>query len=470
MTETPKSPETPEPPSQARPIPEPTQQHETQPLPPVPAVPPAPATPDAAVGSSDATPPYDPWIPQESATEFAAPYEPAPGGGFGSGGPDVLGGPGRSERPRRRRGVTALVAVALVAGLVGGGIGAGVTHALGNDKTSTVISSLAGTPSVNTASNLTNGSVEQVAAQVLPSVVSITVNVQNGVGEGSGVILSSDGLILTNNHVVAEVSSGGQMTVTFNNGKTVDATVVGTDPTSDLAVIRATGVSGLTPATLGSSSSLVVGQPVVAIGSPLGLQGTVTSGIVSALNRPVSTSESNSSSSSQNTVLNAIQTDAAINPGNSGGPLVNLAGQVVGINSAIASLGSSSPFGGGSSQSGSIGVGFSIPIDQARPIADQLIATGHAKHPVLGVSVQDATSSGLNGGAKIVSVTSGGPAATAGLKAGDIVTMVNDQEIANSDALVATIRAQHAGEKITVTYTRNGATATATVTLSESSS
>ena len=239
------------------------------------------------------------------------------------------------------------------------------------------------------AASLPAGSVEQVAAKVVPSVVKLETDMGRQSEEGSGIILSSDGLILTNNHVVAAAKGGPggpgapgdtQTKVTFANGNTTSFTVVGTDPSSDIAVVRAAGASGLTPITLGSSANLRVGQDVVAIGSPLGLEGTVTTGIVSALNRPVA---AGGDAQNQNTVLDAIQTDAAINPGNSGGALVNMNGELVGVNSAIATLGGDSA----DAQSGSIGLGFAIPVDQAKRIADELIQSGTASHASLGVQV-----------------------------------------------------------------------------------
>jgi putative serine protease PepD len=245
--------------------------------------------------------------------------------------------------------------------------------------------------------------------------------------------------------------------VTFNDGRTSQFTVVGTDPASDIAVVRATGISGLTPITLGSSSNLRVGQSVVAVGSPLGLEGTVTNGIVSALNRPVSTA---GDTSNQNTVLDAIQTDAAINPGNSGGALVNMNGELIGLNSAIATMG-----GGGSTdpQSGSIGLGFAIPVDQAKRIADELVSTGSASHASLGVQVSNDVNAH---GAKIVDVTNGGAAATAGLPSGVVVTKIDDRVVGTADALVAAVRSKAPGDKVTLTYTDpSGANKTVHVTL-----
>ena len=242
----------------------------------------------------------------------------------------------------------------------------------------------------------------------------------------------------------------------LSDGSTHRARIVGADPVTDLAVVRISGASGLTPATIGSSSHLVVGQPVVAVGAPLGLQGTVTTGIVSALDRPVSTS---GESGSQGTVIDAVQTDAPINPGNSGGPLVDASGRVIGINSAIASLGSSSPAGG---QSGSIGLGFAIPVDQAMRVVHQLEAGRSATHAQLGVSVGDSTDPA---GAALEDVTAGSAAARAGLRTGDVVTAVDHQPVGDSTSLVAAIRSQAPGDRVAVTYVRHGSTHTVEVTL-----
>jgi putative serine protease PepD len=301
-----------------------------------------------------------------------------------------------------------------------------------------------------------------VAAKVLPSVVKLEVNVGQQSEEGSGVILSTDGLILTNNHVVATAGDGSrgpagpETKVTFANGSTTSFSVVGADPGSDIAVVRAENVSGLTPIAVGSSADLRVGQDVVAIGSPLGLEGTVTTGIISALNRPVA---AGGDAKNQNTVLDAIQTDAAINPGNSGGALVNMNGELVGINSAIATLGADA----GGTQGGSIGLGFAIPVDQAKRIADELIQTGSASRASLGVQVGN--DAGVDG-AKIVEVTSGGAAAAAGLPSGVTVTKLDDRVIGSADALVAAVRSKAPGDKVTLTYLdAAGKTQTVEVTL-----
>jgi putative serine protease PepD len=340
---------------------------------------------------------------------------------------------------------------AVAVAIVSAGIGGGVALLVQPDRPSASSSVTGLAPSVPAAS-LPAGSVEQVAAKVVPSVVKLEVDLGKQSEEGSGIILSSDGLILTNNHVVAAAKDnpggpagpgGAQTKVTFADGRTMAFTVVGTDPSSDIAVVRAQGASGLTPITLGSSGNLRVGQDVVAIGSPLGLEGTVTTGIISALNRPVA---AGGDAQNQNTVLDAIQTDAAINPGNSGGALVNMNGELVGVNSAIATLGGDA---GPAAQSGSIGLGFAIPVDQAKRIADELIQSGTASHASLGVQVGN--DSGIDG-AKIVEVTGGGAAAAAGLPSGVVVTKVDDRVIGSADALVAAVRSKAPGEKVTLTY------------------
>jgi putative serine protease PepD len=398
--------------------------------------------------------------------------------------PSVFGQQQTAEPRRRRGGPVAAVAV-LVAAIVGGGAGAAIEHHWGgNDKT--VVSSLAAPPVKNTsADKAPDGSVQKVAKQLLPSVVSITVSQSDGSGdEGTGIILSSDGEILTNNHVVEAAANGqGSISITFSDGKTVNGSILGRDTVTDLAVIKAKGIDNAQPAQLGSSGSLQVGQSVVAIGSPLGLSGTVTTGIVSALNRPVNTGDPNSGSQDPNqqlpgngggssqaqqaTVIDAIQTDAAINPGNSGGALVNMSGQVVGINQSIATAPSS---GGSSSQSGSIGLGFAIPIDEARPIVKQLTSGEKATHAQIGVEVTSAAdSNGVPIGAKLHSVQSGEAGAKAGLKANDVITKVDSREIDSDDALIAAVRSHRPGDTVTLTYTRGGTTHTTKVTLGSDS-
>jgi putative serine protease PepD len=304
-----------------------------------------------------------------------------------------------------------------------------------------------------------DGSVEAVAAKVLPSVVKINVSGAQGAGSGSGIILSSDGEILTNNHVAEIAGDGGTMSVSFNDGSTAKAEILGTDPLTDTAVIKAEGVSGLTPATIGKSSDLKVGESVVAIGSPFGLDSTVTSGIVSALNRPV---DVGSDGAGNSTTYPAIQTDAAINPGNSGGALVDLDGNVVGINSSIRTASSSE------TGAGSIGLGFAIPMDEVMPIVDQMSKGETPTHARLGISVSpvaDQSGAVVSQGAEVQAVSDGSTAANAGLAKGDIITKVDDQLITDADSLVATIRSYRPGDEVTVTYTHDGDSKTATLKL-----
>jgi putative serine protease PepD len=381
-------------------------------------------------------------------------------------------------KPKKsRRGI--VVAGAVAAAMVGGGIGAAtmLANARANDATTVKAPPNAQAPAVpHPAAKQPAGSVEQVAAKVMPSVVKLKIDLGGQGDEGSGIVLSADGLILTNNHVVAPAvgedpgaqptsaestdSGGATTTVTFSNGQTVPFTVVGTDPAGDLAVVRAQGVSGLTPITIGSSKDVKVGEQVVAIGSPLGLQGTVTTGIVSALNRPVAAGDGSGGDVS---VLDAIQTDAAINPGNSGGALVNMNGELIGVNSAIASLGGGDG-GSGGGQSGSIGLGFAIPADQAKRISGELVSTGTASHGSLGVQLsKDAKN---DGGAAIAQVVDGGPAAAAGLPSSAVITKIDDQVIDGPEALVAAVRSRAPGDTVSLTYLdASGAAQTTQVTL-----
>jgi putative serine protease PepD len=286
--------------------------------------------------------------------------------------------------------------------------------------------------------------VEQVAQRVLPSVVQLRVEggalARGQLGEGSGMVVSADGLVLTNNHVVEPGAGGGTLRAVFQDGRTSTVRIVGRDPETDIALVKADNVSGLTPVELGNSDGVRVGQQVTAFGSPLGLGGTVTTGIVSALDRAVSVGgdEGGAATPASSTVLSAIQTDAAINPGNSGGPLVDMQGRVIGINSAIATAG---PGGG------SIGVGFSIPVNQAKRIADQLRTTGRATHAVLGVEVTDDPQ---QTGARLRTVTPNGAAAKAGLKPGDLVVRFGDQQIATGTELQAAVRSEPPGAAVDV--------------------
>jgi putative serine protease PepD len=355
-----------------------------------------------------------------------------------------------TEKPRRSRGMTGVVAAALIAGLVGGGAGFGGAYALLDDpaRISASTPALGSVPATGGTAPASNGTVAGAAAAAMPSTVDIRVVTSQGVAEGSGVILTADGAVLTNNHVVA--SSGGTITVTLADGSEHTATVVGTSPSYDLAVLRMQNVSGLTAATLGKSADLQVGQQVVAIGSPQGLTGTVTSGIVSALNRTVGVQGEDGSA----VVYNGLQTDAPINQGNSGGPLVNLDGQLVGINSAIETSGQNA---------GSIGLGFAIPIDQARRVAEEIMNTGAATKPVLGVQGSIAASS--DDGAQIAAVQPGSPAEAAGLREGDVVTRVGDAPVADFADLMARVGAHAPGEQVALTVANGGAERTVNVTL-----
>jgi putative serine protease PepD len=362
-----------------------------------------------------------------------------------------------------------VLALVLTTSLLAGGIGAAVgirsarndqpSSASLRDPSATLGSPLPAVPVTRSAT-----SVAGIAARVLKSVVSISVDDPTGTGTGSGVVLRSDGYVLTNNHVVASAAATGTITVSFNDGHVdLPARIVGRDPETDLAVIRVLGASKLTPASLGSSSSLAVGDPVVAIGSPLGLAGTVTSGIISALDRTVRVPGENGTTSAT-PLFDAIQTDAAINPGNSGGPLVDLAGRVIGINSAIASLST----GVSDTQAGSIGVGFAIPVDEARSIAEQLIRTGKATHPVIGVQAKTVGGDG-NGprGAQVTVLVPGGAAKRAGVRVGDIITKVGDRVVISVDQLVVALRTHDVGDHVSLTLVRDGARMTVDVVLQD---
>lgn len=419
----------------------------------------------------------------------------------GTAAPGAPGTPG-AEKPARKRNTGLIIATLAIGALVGGvaGAGAGVGIYSAATSNNATIKTVSGPQNitVNDTNNATT--ITAVAAKASPSVVTISVTASSEGGTGSGIVLSKDGYILTNTHVVTldGAASNVSISVTDNNGKIYTAKIVGTDPTTDLAVIKLDGASDMTPITWGDSSKLNVGDTTVAIGAPLGLSGTVTDGIVSALNRSISIassaapkssdggnsdggngeqspwnfdfpgqggSSSQQQSSSQSTIsLPVIQTDASINPGNSGGALLNSKGELIGVNVAIASASGSSD---SSSQSGSIGVGFAIPSDLAKRISTELIKNGSATHGLLGASVTDASSSSnaTTVGALVKEVTSGGAAASGGLKAGDVIVNFNDLPITDATDLTAQVRALAAGSKADVTYIRNGQTKTTTVTL-----
>jgi putative serine protease PepD len=382
------------------------------------------------------------------------PTEPLPPLGPPPAQPPLEDGPPRRPTPPGPPWGRRIAAGAIIAAVA---IGSGVTGAAlaGGNTTKTIVEQQS--PVSISGSSAPTETLAKVAAAVSPSVVSINVEAGQGGDTGSGIILRSDGTIVTNNHVVAAAANGaGTISVKFSDGSTASATIVGRDPDTDLAVIKAAGVSGKKAATLGSTSTVHVGDTVLAIGSPLGLEGSVTSGIVSALHRSVLLG-SDGGSGTGASVSDAIQTDAAINPGNSGGPLVDDQGRVIGINSAIASLGQSAD----GSQSGNIGVGFSIPIEEVRAVSDQLIKGQTPKHAQLGVDISDDP----NGGALVTSVVTGSAAAKAGLAAGDVITQVDGATIDDGTSLSEVIRAHNPGDKVTVHYTRSGAAHSTTVTL-----
>ncbi|QIK75428.1 S1C family serine protease [Nocardioides piscis] len=354
--------------------------------------------------------------------------------------------------PKRRAGLAAVAVTSLVVGGLAGLGGAAAWDATRPDPSSTpspssTASSVADTSDPPAAA----GTAEDVAAKVLPSVVKINVLGPAGSGSGSGIILTSDGTILTNNHVVEGAGEAGSLSVELADGSSAEAEILGTDPLTDTAVIRAQDVSDLTAATIGRSDTLDVGQEVVAVGSPFGLDATVTSGIVSALDRPVNVG---SDAEGNSTTYPAIQTDAAINPGNSGGPLVDMSGAVVGINSSIRTAASSSPFGQ-QGPGGSIGLGFAIPIDEVMPIVDQMSAGETPTHAQLGIQVGN-PEEGSAPGALVTGVSDGSTAQDAGLAPGDVITAVDDVRITGRDSLVATIRSYRPADSVTVTWLRDG--------------
>ena len=355
----------------------------------------------------------------------------------------------RPARASRRWLPWAAAGTALVVGGVIGGVIVAATQspASGAASASSAVSACAVTP---------------VANQVLPSVVTIAATGASGSGTGSGEVIRSDGYILTNNHVISIAANGGSVQVLFSDGETVPATITGRDPQTDLAVLKIQPTEHMKVITLGSSSSVVVGQPVVAIGAPLGLSGTVTSGIVSALDRTVQVPGDNDSLA---LLVSALQTDAAINPGNSGGALVNCAGQLVGVPTAGAQVPSPSGAGGGS-----IGLGFAIPVDLAKTIADEIIATGRVTHAYFGLSTvpippQAAAQAGLPEGLYVRAVAPGGPAASAGLRADDVITSIDGQPATSNIQLQELSLTKKPGDTVTLEYSRGGHSATATVTL-----
>jgi putative serine protease PepD len=422
-------------------------------------------------------------------------FNDAPAGGHGGPGNTVGLAANPKDAPRKKAsfGVGTLVASILAAGLVGGGVATvGAGEFFGNPGSSVTASnnSQPGTVIVNNKDNV--NAITAAALKASPSVVTISASSGSAGGTGSGIILDDQGHILTNTHVVTldGQTANAALEVRTSEGKVLTAKLVGTDPVSDLAVIKVDDTSGLTPATLGDSGKLNVGDTAIAIGSPLGLTGTVTDGIVSTLNRTISVAssaapeegdnaqggdqgfqfappgggQSQQTSGQGSIAINVIQTDAAINPGNSGGALVNSSGEIIGVNVAIASAGSNS-----SSSSGNIGVGFSIPINHAKRVAQEIIDSGKASHGQLGVSVKEKSASnadsGFSVGADVATVEANSAAAKAGIKVGDVITKFNDLAIGEPNQLTAAVREQPANSQVKITVLRNGAEQTFDVTL-----
>ena len=409
---------------------------------------PAPAAPQLPSGANQAAGPYSNSAPAQAQTATA------------------------TKKPRKtRKTLAAFVAVALLSAGVGGGSAIASNHYLNSSSSGF---STATTTQVTQASE-NSPDWTATAAAIKDAVVAIRVEGSNKQGQGSGVIIDAKGHIVTNNHVVSGAGQGAKLSVTIGD-KTYSAKVVGTDPSTDLAVLKLENPpSNLTVASWGDSSKLKVGQPVMAVGNPLGLSDTVTTGIVSALNRPVTTQAVNDNSvddtnfnsqrDSDVVVTSAIQTNAAINPGNSGGALVDSSGALVGITSSIASLASN---GSSSGQSGNIGIGFAIPSAQVKSVVEQLIANGTVKHPQLGIRASNGTS-GTQLGAKVEDVTQGSAAAQAGLQKGDLITAIDGTPVVGSESLVAQVRSYEVGKEVTLKVLRGSETLELKVTLGTAS-
>ncbi|ATW50372.1 protease [Streptomyces peucetius subsp. caesius ATCC 27952] len=424
-------------------------QPQPQPHPPVPA----PAAAGAPVPVAERPQPlssvwlqYDPWsAPGQPLTHHGQP--PAP------------------RKRRRGRLLVGALLLALVSGGLGGAVGAYVER---NGGVTRIELPQAGPESADRAPD----SVAGIAARALPGVVTLHVSGGSEQGTGTGFVLDEQGHILTNNHVVDPAGASGDISVTFSGGETAKATLVGKDSGYDLAVVKVTGVSGLEPLPLGNSDNVRVGDPVVAIGAPFDLQNTVTSGIISAKERPI-TAGGEKGDGSDISYVDALQTDAPINPGNSGGPLVDGKARVIGINSAIRAADTGAGADGG--QAGSIGLGFAIPINQGKRVAEELINTGKATHPVIGVSLDmrftgDGARVGEKGQGDASAVTPGGPAAEAGVKPGDVITKVDGRRVHSGEELIVKIRAHRPGDELELTLRRGGDERTLTLVLGSADS
>ncbi|MEV5516402.1 trypsin-like peptidase domain-containing protein, partial [Streptomyces flaveolus] len=400
--------------------------------------PPPGAAPPPGTPAPDPWRRYDPW-----AVAAAGPLQ-------------QNGAPVGTREQRRKRARRTLVVGTLLIALVSGGVGGAVGAYLErHGGMGTVELPQAGKEPADRAPD----SVAGIAARALPSVVTLHVSGSDAAGTGTGFVLDGSGHILTNNHVVEPAGNGGEITVTFNSGDTAEATVVGRDSGYDLAVVKVKGVDGLTPMPLGNSDNVQVGDPVVAIGAPFDLAGTVTSGIISAKERPI-TAGGEESDGSDVSYVDALQTDAPINPGNSGGPLLDAQGRAIGINSAIRSADSGAAESDGG-QAGSIGLGFAIPINQGKRVAEELINTGRATHPVIGITLDmgytgDGARVGTQGSDGGPPVTAGGPGADAGLEAGDVITEVDGRRVHSGEELIVKTRAHRPGDRLELTVERQG--------------
>ncbi|MFB7502169.1 S1C family serine protease [Streptomyces broussonetiae] len=459
----------------------------TAPLPPVPEDAPAAGTPAGAAGAPhpsgqapDASWPPPPPVTAPHGEGQAYGEGPAYGagaagaaggaGGFGAGAGGAAWGASYQQPAPKPRGRGGLVAAVLVAALVAGGLGGGLGYTLAKDHDDSGSTTVSASDGSAAQVKRAPGTIANVAAKSLPSTVTIEAEGTNGDGgTGTGFVFDTQGHILTNNHVVADALNGGKLTATFPNGRKYDAEVVGHAQGYDVAVVKLKNPpSDLKPLALGDSDKVAVGDETIAIGAPFGLSNTVTTGIISAKNRPVASSDG--SSSSKASYMSALQTDASINPGNSGGPLLDASGAVIGINSAIQSTSGGGGGFGGSSQSGSIGLGFAIPIDQAKYVAQQLIKNGKPVYARIGASVSLEDSSN---GAKITeqgtagsaAVEAGGPADKAGLKPGDVITKLDDMVIDSGPTLIGEIWTHKPGDKVTITYKRGGQEHTVDLTL-----
>ncbi|MFH8358410.1 S1C family serine protease [Streptomyces anulatus] len=433
----------------------------------------APGQPQAAPGHQTQHPapapaPAPPPAPQPHAQQHTQwlQYDPwgAPGQPLTRPGPPEGTDPGRRKK-RRGGAFMGVLLLTLVASGIGGGVGAYIER---NGGLTTVELPQADRDNGDRAPE----SVAGIAASALPSVVTLHVSGTAESGTGTGFVLDGQGHILTNNHVVAPAGSSGDITVTFSSGETASAELVGKDSGYDLAVVKVRGVSGLKPLPLGNSDNVQVGDPVVAIGAPFDLSNTVTSGIISAKQRPI-TAGGEKGDGSDISYVDALQTDAPINPGNSGGPLVDTQAHVIGINSAIRAADSArGPEAGG--QSGSIGLGFAIPINQGKRVAEELISTGKATHPVIGVTLDmkytgDGAKVGTKGADGAPAVAKDGPAAKAGIKSGDVITHVKGQRVHSGEELIVKIRAHRPGDDLDLKLTRGGEERTVTLTLGSAS-